>query len=72
MGTLRQEKEFTCFNDCRQSGCPGHKMTLSIQTTSEALTAEIDGKQFVSADPSEWEALMELVKRCDYNFFEVR
>lgn len=71
MATIYCEKEFKCFNDCMQCGCPGHKMTLSMQTTSDILIVEIDGKTLISADPIEWRNLLDLVASCNYNLFEV-
>lgn len=29
--------EYKCFNDCRQEGCPGHKMCIKYNTTSDMV-----------------------------------
>ena len=71
MGTIRNEEEYSCFNDCKQSGCPKHKMELEIQTTSDIMTVTIDGEDWFSADPSEWEALKKMLAACDYNLFDL-
>jgi len=71
MATLKNEIKYSCFNDCKQSGCPSHLMTLSIQNTSEILIVEIDGKHWLSADPSQWEALKTMLGEIDYNQFDL-
>lgn len=71
MSTLRNEIEYRCFNDCRQEGCPSHKMTLAIQNTSEIMIVEIDGKPWIFAEPNEWEALKRMLVETDYNQFDL-
>lgn len=36
--TRTVDYEYTCFNDCRQSGCPGHKMQMIYETVSDTVT----------------------------------
>lgn len=71
MGTLKNEKIYKCFNDCRMDGCPGHKMTSIIQTTSDVLIVDIDGKCWFASDPSQWDTLKEILAEHDYNQFDL-
>lgn len=36
--TRKVDYEYKCFNDCRQEGCPGHKMQLIYETVSDMVT----------------------------------
>jgi hypothetical protein len=35
--------EFSCLNDCRETGCPGHKLRAIFSRTSDVLSFEMDG-----------------------------
>ncbi len=35
--------EYKCFNDCRQEGCPGHKLRVVHHNTSDVMRVEVDG-----------------------------
>lgn len=35
-------KEYHCANDCRQTGCPGHRMRLVYVNTSDQVIVQID------------------------------
>ena len=37
--------EYKCFNDCRQSGCPGHTMQVQRYCTMDMLEFFVDGKE---------------------------
>jgi hypothetical protein len=37
MSTTRLERHYHCWNDCVQSGCPGHTATLEYQSGSDSL-----------------------------------
>lgn len=41
-GSLEQYK---CFDDCRQTGCPGHTLQISLQRTSNVFFLVIDGNE---------------------------
>lgn len=32
------EYEYKCFNDCRQTGCPGHQMKIIYETVSDMVS----------------------------------
>ena len=72
MATKIIEKEYSCFNDCKQSGCPKHKMRVQIQTTSDHLSVYEDDKLVLSFDPEEWKTLKSILKDCDYIFFDLK
>lgn len=62
MGTNYSEyKEFSCDNDCRMEGCPGHKMRLSYSRTSDIYTIEIDGKNEYYLDMNKYSTLKYLM-----------
>ena len=71
MANLKNEKEYSCFDDCKQSGCPGHKMKLTIQTCSECLMVYRDDEFWFGADPSEWKTLKLLLQELDYGQFDL-
>lgn len=71
MGTWKAEKEYSCFNDCKQSGCPKHKMEVRIQTTADYLSVYEDGKLLFSCDPEEWNTLKSILKEWNYTFFNL-
>ena len=70
MSNIEREISFRCSDDCKQAGCPGHKMTVFIQTTSDVMIVQIDGKDFIIADPYEWSALKKLLKEINYYNFD--
>lgn len=43
MSTTKLMQQYHCWNDCQQSGCPGHTATLEYQSVSESLHFQ-DGK----------------------------
>lgn len=36
--TLKRDYGYKCFNDCIQAGCPGHKMRIEYNSTSDMIT----------------------------------
>ena len=44
-------------------------MEIAIQTTSDIMVVKRAGEDWFSADPSQWETLMEMLKEIDYAFF---
>lgn len=71
MATLKNEMDYRCFEDCKQWGCQGHKMEVTIQNTSEALLVYKDGELWFGADPNEWETLKKLLQGIDYIQFDL-
>lgn len=72
MATIKREAEFHCFNDCKQSGCPGHKLDLSIQTTSEIMSVYVDGELLFAVDPEEWKAIKSMLYDMYYDRFNLK
>jgi hypothetical protein len=66
MATIEQEIEYKCFDDCRQWGCPGHKIKITIQTVSEALIVYRDDTFLFGADPNEWRAIKRAIENTNY------
>ncbi len=50
-------RNYRCFNDCRQVGCPGHKLRMIYDTVSDTISCEIDGERYHTYDPNEWRAM---------------
>jgi len=71
MSTLKRSEKFHCFDDCQQSGCPGHTMEVTIQDTSEVMMVYVDGRYLFGCDPNEWNTLKKMVKSFDYNQFDL-
>lgn len=40
-----KETDFTCSQDCRQGGCPGHKFRLLLNHTSNFVSILIDERE---------------------------
>lgn len=57
------ETTYHCVNDCRQSGCPGHRLTLQYHNTSDTVSVTQDGQHDRVYDPHELDALLRLWKR---------
>lgn len=51
--------KFTCSNDCRQMGCPGHELVLSWCRSSDTVAVMIDGKIHSVFDDGEMIALLQ-------------
>ena len=68
---IERTKKYHCYNDCIMSGCPGHEMRVTIQTVTECLSLNVDGKFLINFDPTEFETFLELIKSMDYSIFEV-
>ena len=66
MGTWKRECGFKCSEDCRRTGCPGHTLKLSYQTTAEVGRVEHDGVLLYSFDPQSWKAMKNMID----SFFE--
>lgn len=45
MGTLIGEwVEYRCLDDCRQEGCPGHKVRKNFQRSTDIIIFEFENK----------------------------
>lgn len=66
MATITKTKQFRHDNDCLISGCPGHTMTVTHQTTSDSFMVEIDGKIVYGGDDNTTRTMLELIKEVDY------
>ena len=66
MATVTETKQFRHDNDCLMSGCPGHTMEVSHQTTSDSFTVLIDGKIAYSGDDNTTRTMLELIAKVDY------
>jgi|LSQX01.3.fsa_nt_gb hypothetical protein len=65
MATITREKQYHCFNDCRQEGCPTHKAVLTFQSTSNAYTFD-NGKGDVRYfEEGELQTFIDLLKDLD-------
>ncbi len=67
MATVTESLKFKHDNDCEYSGCPGHTMVVSHQTTSDSFEARVDGEIIYSGDDNKTRALLKLIKEVDYN-----
>lgn len=56
MRTRGEERNVTCFNDCRQEGCPGHVIRTDYYSTSDIIEVFLDGKVEYRFDPNQWKA----------------
>jgi hypothetical protein len=66
MGQRVIDGSFKCLQDCAMSGCPGHVMTMNINTVSDSVSLLIDGKEWFLADTKMIEKLFVLAKMSDY------
>ena len=60
MSLNKGSKEYTCFMDCKQGGCPGHTLELTYQDTVEVAEIFIDGKRVWLADCAELKVACQL------------
>lgn len=62
MSTWNLETTYRCSDDCKQSGCPSHKLKLSYNNTSESFSLLADGKYVFGGDINLLESFLELLK----------
>lgn len=55
--------EYKCFNDCRQEGCPGHKIRFGYSRCSDVEFFEIDGVQEYYFDRNMLKAALESMNK---------
>ena len=61
MANCKRELTYHCYNDCIESGCPGHKATLEFQSCSNAYHFNINGKD-IYFEQGSLQALIDLIK----------
>ena len=61
MSTTILERQYHCWNDCSQSGCPGHIATLSFQSTSDSLYFSNGKGSDIYMQPPELEAFLAML-----------
>jgi hypothetical protein len=49
--------DYTCINDCQQSGCPGHKVRETVCRSSDVLSFEFDDGHVEYFDEERWKAM---------------
>jgi hypothetical protein len=49
--------EYRCANDCRQEGCPGHKVRATFSRTSDTYRFEFDDTEALVFDENRWAAI---------------
>lgn len=67
MSECKRELTYTCWNDCLQGGCPGHKATVNFRSGINTYEFDINSKK-IYLEPSEMQAIIDLIKalnRCD-------
>lgn len=47
---------YKCFNDCVQTGCPGHTLRVKYHNTSDVMFFEDERGNTEAEDPSAWRA----------------
>lgn len=60
MSTSRISRVVKCHNDCVQTGCPKHEITLEYHHTSDTVTVREDGKHYAIFDKAIWRALVNM------------
>jgi hypothetical protein len=60
-----QPVRYTCFNDCRVEGCPGHDLVFVFNGTSDTYSVEIDSKNCYDFDEHMFSAMISAYKQFD-------
>lgn len=55
--TRGEAVKYSCVNDCKQTGCPGHIMQVDYHRTADVIIASIDGKPWMYLDDAQWDAM---------------
>ena len=64
MTTIKREITYRCYDDCKPQGCPTHVATLEVQTTSQAYTFNLDGRELYF-ERGELEVMLDLIALVD-------
>lgn len=74
MGTIRKEVSYKCYNDCVQSGCPGHVAVVTYQSTSDIYAFD-DGRNLPHSkkhfDPKTLQIFINALKDMDTTMIDV-
>lgn len=62
MATIELEKEYYCYDDCKQSGCPKHLGKLIFQSTSNSFHYDTGQGSNIYFEPGELNTLIVLIK----------
>lgn len=60
MGREFRSARFTCTNDCRMEGCPGHEMTVVWERVMDTVDIRVDGKSWVVFDDAGFSTLVNI------------
>lgn len=63
MSRTHLEHHYHCWNDCQQSGCPGHTATLEFQSVSSSLHFSDGKKQEIYLQTPELEAFLAMLRQ---------
>jgi hypothetical protein len=63
MGIFNANTIYHCTNDCKQSGCPGHKLELSYNSISLWFELKCDEETVFSGDLDLLRSFYELLKQ---------
>ncbi len=58
MSNAYRQTRVVCCNDCRQTGCPGHDLTLAHHHTSDTVSVLLDDEHYVTFDRAIWKRLV--------------
>ena len=61
MATIQRTIKYRCSDDCAMSGCPGHEGELLYQSTADAYTFNMNGRE-LSFERGELEAMLDLLR----------
>ena len=56
--TTLGEVEYRCFNDCVQTGCPGHKLRVVYYGTADVVEVYENGEPVDFFDPNRLDAII--------------
>ena len=62
MAIIKRQITYRCYDDCKPQGCPTHEATLEVQTTSQAYTFNLDGRELFF-ERGELEVMIELIEK---------
>ncbi len=62
MATVVLKKEYRCFDDCKQEGCPSHTAVLEFQTASNMYTFDNGKGDVLCFEQGEIQILVDLLK----------
>lgn len=66
MSNHKDEYTIKCWDDCRMEGCPGHKIQIKANNTSNTLLYSKDGEIVFGMDFDELDAFVKAVHKMRY------